>query len=247
MRHTDRAPIPRKVDRPTPAPLDIVLERPRRAAARRKPASRPRRWGRGMRRALRTRKGKWALVALACALVLLVGLLTQGFLSSPAPSDVPPGAAGSGAPGGTAGAAASTPPASPGASPTKSATASAGPAGGSNDDVLRTLRSRFPNNPLNSLKGAPVHEVTIEARSAGTFPVLGWLVPTGLGNTYGKKNNASGTWTLSQRAVGKGYLAAVFLQAGRAGTPVTCRVIVDGKVTNTETTSGSYGRTVCVG
>lgn len=242
VRHTDRAPIPRTVDRPTPAPIPIVLDRaPRPRAHRRKPPTRPRRWARAVRRGLGTRRGKWLLVALACLLVLLVGLLSQGFLSSPAPKAAPPAAAGSSAP---AGPAASTPPASPSPTVRKSAT---GTISAGDQAVLRTLRDRFPDNPLNQLRGGQIHQVTIEARSAGSFPVLGWLVPTGLGNTYGTQHNANGTWTLSQRAIGKGYLAAVFLQAGRAGVPVTCRVIVDGRVTDSETTSGSYGRTVCLG
>jgi hypothetical protein len=29
--------------------------------------------------------------------------------------------------------------------------------------------------------------------------------------------------------------------------PVTCTISVDGKATNSETTSGSYGRAVCLG
>src|SRR4051812_6493095 len=54
---------------------------------------RPQRWLRSVRRALRTRRGTWVLVALACVAVLLVGLLAEGFLSSSAPSPKVPEAA----------------------------------------------------------------------------------------------------------------------------------------------------------
>ncbi|MGI8677597.1 MAG: hypothetical protein ACR2LX_02700 [Jatrophihabitans sp.] len=194
-----------------------------------------------VRRGLRTRTGRWALAALAGLVVLLVGLLRQGALTAPASSPTaPPAAGGIGVPSIATG----MPPVSPSSPPARSTRSAIN---GGDQTVLRTLRSQFPDNPLNHLNGGAFHQVTIEARSASQYSALGWLIPTGLSNTFGSRNNVSRTWTLSQRAIGKGYLAAVFLQAGRDGTPVTCRVIVDGKVTDTKTTSGSYGRTVCVG
>lgn len=183
------------------------------------------------------------LIGLVCVLVVLIGLLASGFLSSPAPKDNVPAGAGAPTTIGSASGPLSSPTTSPSASPSKKASAPVT----SDQAVLGTLRNRFPDNPLNHLTGAGIHNVVVQASSASGFPLVGWLVPTGLGDTYGTLRNTNGHWTLSERAVGKGYLAAIFIQAGRAGVPVTCKVTVDGKVTNTETTSGSYGRTVCLG
>jgi hypothetical protein len=72
-------------------------------------------------------------------------------------------------------------------------------------------------------------------------------VPTGLGSTYGVVKRHPKSWSVSERALGRGYLAAVFIQTDRSGAPVTCTVSVDGKVTDRETASGAYGRTVCLG
>jgi hypothetical protein len=72
-------------------------------------------------------------------------------------------------------------------------------------------------------------------------------VPTGLGSAYDTVKPRGRHWSMTEKALGKGYLAALFIQSGKAGVPVTCTVVVDGRVTNTETTSGSYGRSVCLG
>jgi hypothetical protein len=233
LRQGERAPIPRAVDRPAPAPIDIKIDDTRR---RRSSQKRPGR-RRSLRQWLASKTGRRVLIALACVAVLLAGLLWQGFLNSPAP-DVNPPAAAAPLPTDTL----PTPSVSPKAS--KSTTTGTGT---TDQGVLATLRGRFPDNPLNHLSGAGVHDVVIQVDSAAPVPVLGWLVPTGLSNTYGTRDNGSGHFSLSQQALGKGYLAAIFIQAGKLGLPVTCRVIVDGKVTNQETTSGPYGRTVCLG
>jgi hypothetical protein len=207
--------------------------------ARRLTSRRCRQWRRNISRALRTRQGRWALVALACLVVIVVGLFASGFLSSPTPAvSVPP----------VAGAPATTAPSSPATrSATGHASKSAVGAIGLTADPLKTLRLAFPDNPLNHLRGPGLHNVTITADSAAPIAVVGYLVPTGLGAPYGTVRPHSGHWSVTQQAVGGGYLAAVFVQTGAAGTPIVCRVNVDGRVTNSETTSGSYGRAVCLG
>lgn len=232
LRQGERAPIPRDVERPAPAPIATDLsQQPRRPRGERHRIKRRRA---SFREWLATKTGRRVLIALVCVAVLLAGLLWQGFLNSPAPDVTPPAAAQGSSLSDSAPA------------PSPSAKRSSGtPA--TDEGVMRTLRSQFPDNPLNHLNGAGVHEVTIEVDSAGSVPVLGWLVPTGLSNTYGTRDNGGSHFSLSQRALGPGYLAAVFIQAGKLGLPVTCRVIVDGRTTNAETTSGPYGRTVCLG
>lgn len=230
---------------PTPRPLSepAVVPRPRPeggAAAHRKLLRRgPSRWHRRMTRILRSRRGRWIVVGLACAVVLVVGLLAQGFFSSPAPAVSVPGAAG-----GT------------GLNLTPSPLPSSSPSGrhkpGSKNDQLvqnpvNQLRQALPDNPLNHLNRALLHNVTISASAPGHMAVLGYLVPTGLGSAYGAVHTNRPYWSMSEQALGKGYLAAVFIQTGRTGIPITCTVTVDGKVTSRETASSPYGRAVCIG
>lgn len=238
---TDRNRPRHAVNRPMPGPIEIRIDETPVRVKRRVPLRR--RWWRATKRGVASKRGKWTLAALAAAAIVLAGLLSQNFLSSPAPAATPLKALGQGATP-TPGADAAAGAAGPGAASTRPSGSKSLVAG---NDVLQTLKNTLPDNPLNHLRGAAVHQVVIETNSAEPVPVVGWLIPTGLSNTFGTDKNPSGHFSLSQRALGKGYLAAVFIQAGRTGAPVTCRVIVDGKVTASETTSGAYGRTICLG
>jgi hypothetical protein len=195
---------------------------------------------RRLKRWLRTSRGRWTLVALACAAVILIGLLASGFLSasSKSPSVAPPQA---GASGPTTTAAASPSPSKAKASSTRTKAAT-----GLESDPVGALREQFPDNPLNHLRGPGLHHVVLDVQSARSIAVLGYLVPTGLGAPYGTVKHQT-HWTNQQQAIGPGYLAAIFVQTDSSGTPITCSVTVDGKRTNTETTSGAYGRAVCLG
>ncbi len=94
---------------------------------------------------------------------------------------------------------------------------------------------------------APTHALVLTVTSAGPIPRIGYIVPTSPTSSSGDVKDLGPRWTLSTTVVGRPAYAAVFIQAGPAGTPVTCRVSVDGVTTNTKTTSGSYGRAVCLG
>jgi len=226
---------------PGPPPVPEALAEPGRRRVRV-----PRRRQHGLRKRVttfaRSKPGRWTLITLACITVLLVGLIAQGFLSS-SPSTGTPDAAATGG--------LSLGPSGSGIHPSKTAKTSASPSpskgkvGG--NDALQILRSRFPDNPLNHLQGAGVHVVTVEVDSLTHIPFVGYLVPTGLGSAYDTIKPRGSHWSMSEKALGKGYLAAIFIQSGKTGVPVTCTVLVDGKVTNTETTAGSYGRSVCLG
>jgi hypothetical protein len=178
------------------------------------------------------------LIGFGCAAALLLGLLAQGFFSSPAPAVSVPNL-------GSDIGAGLTPQASPSSStpPKKHGDGQ----GGLVKDPVQQLRNAFPDNPLNHLQTGQLHQVTISASAPGRMAVVGFLVPTGLGETYGSRNGVNHSFHLSQQALGGGYLAAIYLQTGKSGTPITCTVIVDGKVTSTQTTSGSYGRALCLG
>ena len=199
----------------------------------------PQRWLRSARRMLRTRRGKWVLVGLACVAVLLVGLLAEGFLSSSPSANGAPG-------GGSGNTLASGLTSSPSASPSAKKTRGDSPGHGPVGNPLAALRAKFPDNPLNHLRGAGLHHVSVSV-SGGRVLVLGYLIPTGLGSSYGEVKGHPRSWSMSERAIGRGYLAAIFVQAGKDGTPVSCNVTVDGKSTDSETTSGSYGRAICLG
>jgi hypothetical protein len=227
------------VPRPLTGPVEVLNTRgPASHRPRPKKTLRnaPQRWRRRMSRALRSRRGRWALVALACLVVLIVGLLAQGFFSSPAPAvsaNDQPGAASTPAP-----------------SPLPSSSKAGKQHKGHNKLVTnpqRELRNAFPDNPLNHLDTKQLHQVTISASAPGKMTVVGFLVPTGLGEAYGSRNGAYRHFSLSQQALGGGYLAAMYLQTGKSGIPITCTITVDGKVTSTQTTSGSYGRALCLG
>lgn len=234
--------------RPAPVPSRTPLIAPERAAVYARPAPGrpptrrrvrgPRRAARNLNRWLRTSRGRWTLIALACAAVILIGLLASGFLSgsSKSPSVAPPRAGASGPTGA----------ASPSPSPSKGRSTRTGAASGLVTDPVAALRAQFPDNPLNHLRGPGLHRVVLDVRSSRPIPVLGYLVPTGLSAPYGTVKH-SAHWTNQQQAIGPGYLAAIFVQTDSSGAPITCSVSVDGKRTNTETTSGAYGRAVCLG
>ncbi len=226
--------------RPTPGPLpttplELLEVRPRPGPGVRG----RRRWSRRISHALRSKRGRRVLIGLASVTVLLVGLLVEGFLFSPAPSIGAPDSALDG--GGSA----------PSESPTplhaKSKADKHTGAPGPVSNPVAALRQQFPDNPLNHLRADGLHHVTITATSRQPIALVGFLVPTGFGPSYGTVKPHSTRWSVSEQAIGPGYLAAIFVQAGRDGTPITCQVSVDGTVTDTETTAGGYGRAICLG
>jgi hypothetical protein len=228
-----KQPVPRLLTEP----VEVLTPHAVGEAAHRRP--RRHRWKRRIMRTVRSKRGRWVLIGLACIGVLIVGLLAQGFFSSPAPAlHLPPGAAGG----------YSTPAPDP---LTSSVPAKHHKGGGSGKNLVsnpvQRLHSVLPDNPLNHLRGGQLHEVTISVSTPGHIEVLGYLVPTGMGSSYGEVHTARHTWSMREQAVGSGYLAAMFVQSDKLGSPLTCTVTVDGKVTNSETTSGSYGRAVCLG
>ena len=232
---TRKQPVPG----PLPPPQPVIDVRPQPTGGPRRRTRGPN-WRRRLRRSLHSPRARWILIALACLAVLVVGLLAQGFLSSPAPSVGTPDApvnTSTAVPGASGQTHTTTPPRA------RDAAAHAGPV----SDPLATLRQQVPDNPLNHLRADGVHRVTVSAWSAAPISMVGFLVPTGFGPSYGTAKPHATRWSVSQQAVGPGYLAAIFVQAGADGTPVTCRVTVDGKATNTQSTRGGYGRAVCLG
>lgn len=199
--------------------------------------SRRERVRRAVRRSMKGRNAKWALAALAAVAVLIIGLLFQGYLGSPARTI-------SSDPSASSAAGFNPTPARLAASKSKQRVTPGNLTAGG---VYGQLRAAFPDNPLNHLHDQGLHTVSIEVTSVRRVAAVGYLVPTGLSSPYALVHPDRTSYALTQQALGPGYLAAVFVQADATGIPVTCRVVVDGKQTNVETARGSYARAVCLG
>lgn len=229
-------PVPRTPltnDRPRP---NASGESPPRKRVRRPPQSLWRR----LVGVVRSKRGRWVLVGFICIAALILGMLAEGFFSSPAPAVSMPNGLGNSD--------VTTPPASPLASKPPKHHGGGKGKNGLVTNPVQQLRNALPDNPLNNLRGTGVHHVTLKTTTPlGKIPVLGFLVPTGMGSAYGSLNGQRSPWTYSEQALGPGYLAAIFIQTGATGLPITCTVSVDGKVTSRETASGAYGRAVCLG
>jgi hypothetical protein len=93
----------------------------------------------------------------------------------------------------------------------------------------------------------PTHALLLRVTAAGPVGKLGYLAPTSPDASYGIVTPTGANWSLRTTVLGRPHYAAIFVQSGASGTAITCTVSVDGVVTDTKTTSGAYGRTVCVG
>jgi hypothetical protein len=98
-----------------------------------------------------------------------------------------------------------------------------------------------------TFRGGTPHAIVITATSAAAIGRLGYLIPTSNDHSYAVVNGVGTSWSIATNAYGKPQYALVFVQAGGSGAAITCTVSVDGKVVNSSTTSGRYGRTICVG
>ncbi|MDT4891315.1 MAG: hypothetical protein QOE97_350 [Pseudonocardiales bacterium] len=95
--------------------------------------------------------------------------------------------------------------------------------------------------------GGTPHAVVITATSSAAIGRVGYLIPTSNDHSYGVVDGVGTSWSVKTDAYGKPQYALAFVQAGGSGAAITCSVSVDGKVVNSSTTSGPYGRTICVG
>jgi hypothetical protein len=95
-------------------------------------------------------------------------------------------------------------------------------------------------------KSGPAHRVKLVVSTSGDIARVGYLVPTSDSAPYGNFGGPASPWTRTMIAHGSGYLAAVFVQAGRSGEPVTCRIMIDGVTKAVRTTDGAYARQMCI-
>lgn len=110
--------------------------------------------------------------------------------------------------------------------------------------------SAFPSSLVNQLgrvnRAGPPHDVKLVVNSSGSVARIGYLVPTADSSPYANIGGPPSPWSLALTAHGNGYLAAIFVQAGGTGAPVTCRIMIDGVTKSVRTTQGAYGRQMCL-
>ena len=99
---------------------------------------------------------------------------------------------------------------------------------------LMTLTQRTVSRPMSV------------ASSAGPIGQVGYLVPTSPDHSYGRAEHVGTNWAVATTVTGKPYYALIFVQANRTGVPITCTITIDGRVASRKSTSGAYGRQVCL-
>lgn len=92
----------------------------------------------------------------------------------------------------------------------------------------------------------PKHTLTLTLTSPGSVGFTAWIIPTASPDK-GTHQTTSSSWSMTTTVYGKPDYAAVFAQADSHGTPVTCTITVDGRVTERRTTQGPYGAMWCKG
>ena len=182
---------------------------------------------------IRRNAKRGGLVAAALVLIVLIALFVKAYQDA-SPSSPNAGAGGSGSP-------------SPG---TASPSASGQPG---KPATLLGLPATLPPYTLHPgepggfvFADIPKHTLVLTVTSAGPIGKLGYIAPTSQDHAYGTAT-AGTSWVLQTYVTGKPYYAAIFIQAGRAGVPIRCTISIDGHVDSSATTSGPYGRQVCVG
>ncbi|REK70787.1 hypothetical protein DX116_16985 [Aeromicrobium endophyticum] len=95
--------------------------------------------------------------------------------------------------------------------------------------------------------GLPREKVVLTMTSAAPIAYVGYIVPTSLDHSTGTVTSPGTSWSLTTTAYGPPDYAQLFSLAGPAGVPVTCTITVNGRVTETRTTSGPHDQLFCQG
>lgn len=96
-------------------------------------------------------------------------------------------------------------------------------------------------------KYLPKHAITLRVTSEAPIGTVGYVMPTSLRNSSGTVKNVGTSWSLNSTVYGSPDYAQIYVQAGARGFPITCTILVDGKVTERRSTEGPYGQMVCQG
>lgn len=144
----------------------------------------------------------------------------------------------------------------PSASPTTTPTPSAGPSAGGPGSAPSGFAAGAGSLPPLSMPGLtgkggsaslPKIRVRLEVYSSEPIGIVGYQVPTSLTDPSGTVKGVGTRWSLTTIAYGNPDYARLFFGAGPTGTPVTCVITINGKVTERRSTEGPYGQTMCQG
>lgn len=142
----------------------------------------------------------------------------------------------------------STPAPSPSAGTSGSSSGSAsGVPGGLSASTLPRITYTAPGPGGFTLAPPQGYPIVLRVTSAAPIVRVGYLMPTSHESPSGDIRHVGRSWQLTSTVYGSPAYAAIFVQAGRDGTPITCTVTVNGTVTDSRTTKGAYGRQVCLG
>jgi len=175
-------------------------------------------------------------VAAVLAVLTCVGLFVHAYQQAGPPHDDAAG------PGVTA---------PPAPSPSVATSATPGPARANAFDPnalsLPPYTITPPARPGFTFATPTEHRIVLAASSRHAIGRVGYLAPTSPDHASGDVKHVGRKWTVHTTVSGSPYYALVFVQAGADGTPITCSITLDGKVLSRKSTSGAYGRQVCVG
>lgn len=93
----------------------------------------------------------------------------------------------------------------------------------------------------------PKHKLTITLSAPHALGTVAYVIPTSVEHPQGSHNEKSNTWSLTTTVYGNPDYAVVFVQAGVDGKPESCKITVDGRVTERRSTEGPYGAMWCQG
>jgi len=89
--------------------------------------------------------------------------------------------------------------------------------------------------------------LTITVTSEDPIGTWGYVVPTSADKYYGLHTTSRTSVSMTTTVYGRPAYARVFVQAGYAGTAITCTVRVDGQIMDQRTARGRYVQAMCQG
>jgi hypothetical protein len=76
---------------------------------------------------------------------------------------------------------------------------------------------------------------------------LAWRIPTSRSGKEGSSKYVGRSWSHSAVVYGNPAYAQLLVLSGPEGVPVTCQIVVDGRVSDDRSTTTPYGSTMCQG
>lgn len=115
----------------------------------------------------------------------------------------------------------------------------------------------FPGAGINGLEGLsgeggiiglPKVKISLSLTSSTPIAYVGYIVPTDVDQEYtGVQKEIGTSWSLTKTGYGPPDYAQMFSIQSPGGAPVTCTIRIDGRVTESRTTTGPYDQLFCQG